>query len=415
MARRRPLDEVRGSKVGIIGGSIAGCATAIALDRLGCDVHVYERSSGMLQDRGAGILLPPLVRDELVEVGYLSPEFPTCPLECRLWFVADGSPTGRQLWRQPGSAAASNWGVLWRDLRAKVPDHHYHDGVQLVAISPTSEGVTASFAGGVVETFDVLIGADGYRSIVREQLSPLSRPAYAGYVAWRGTYPEERLAQRAVVDVADAQHAWFLVGFAGGHAIIYTVPNFDDRIDSGHRRINWLVYTPPPPGIDFAEPTSVPPGAVTAHQHRFFDQVLATAFAADFQALIRASPVEELSIQPIYDQILESYVGDRLAVVGDAGAVCRPHTASGTAKTLLDARCLERLGAAHSTWAELLAAYDRERTVAGNALVELGRRIGRDQVELPVSWSALGSEDMPAWTAATLAGASLYFYGNAFA
>jgi 2-polyprenyl-6-methoxyphenol hydroxylase-like FAD-dependent oxidoreductase len=407
------LDRVRGSKVGIVGGSIAGCAAAIALDRLGCDVHLFERSSGALQDRGAGILLPPEVRDELIEFEYLSPDFPTCPLECRLWFVADGTPSGRQLWRQPGSAAASNWGVLWRDLRSRIPKHRYHDGKQLAAVNPTSTGVTTSFVDGSVEEFDVLIGADGYRSIVRERLSPRSRPAYAGYVAWRGTYPEERLAHRAVVDLADAQRAWFLVGFPGGHAIIYTVPNFDDRIDSGHRRINWLVYTPPPPELDFAEPTSVPPGAVTAEHYRFLDEVLETAFASDFQALIRASPVEEISIQPIYDQILDSYVGDRLAVLGDAGAVCRPHTASGTAKTLLDARCLERLGADHATWTDLLAAYDRERSIAGNALVELGRRIGHDQVEQPVSWNSLVSENMSAWTSATLAGGSLYFYGNA--
>ena len=36
---------VRGSRVGIIGGSIAGCATAIALERLGCDAQVFERST----------------------------------------------------------------------------------------------------------------------------------------------------------------------------------------------------------------------------------------------------------------------------------------------------------------------------------------------------------------------------------
>jgi len=41
---------VRGSRVGIIGGSIAGCATAIALERLGCDVQVFERSSGVLRE-----------------------------------------------------------------------------------------------------------------------------------------------------------------------------------------------------------------------------------------------------------------------------------------------------------------------------------------------------------------------------
>lgn len=405
------MRQVRGSKVGIIGGSIAGCATAAALGRLGCEVHVYERSSGALRDRGAGILLPPALRDELIESGYLSPGFPTCKLECRLWIVADGSPAGRQLWRQPGVAAASNWGVLWRDLRSKIPDRQYHDGMQLVAIDTDGDGIVGSFADGSSETFDTLFGADGYRSLVRSYLSPSSRPAYAGYVAWRGTYPEERLTQRAAVELADSRDAWFLVGFAGGHAIVYTVPSFDDRIDSGHRRVNWLVYTAPPPGMDFAEPTSIPPGAVSADRYRSLDQLLDVAFPTDFQALIRASPPEEVSIQPIYDQFLDSYVGGRVAVVGDAGSVCRPHTASGTTKTLEDARCLERLGREHAGWDDLLAAYDAERSIAGAALVALGQRIGRDQVEQPVLWGSLSSDDMVAWTRETLAGAALYFYG----
>ena len=43
---------VEGSKVGIIGGSIAGCATAIAMQRVGCEVTVLERSSEGLKDRG---------------------------------------------------------------------------------------------------------------------------------------------------------------------------------------------------------------------------------------------------------------------------------------------------------------------------------------------------------------------------
>lgn len=44
--------------VGIVGGSLAGCAAAIALRRAGCEVSVYERSRGALEDRGAGIGMP---------------------------------------------------------------------------------------------------------------------------------------------------------------------------------------------------------------------------------------------------------------------------------------------------------------------------------------------------------------------
>ena len=45
-------------RVGIIGGSLAGCAMAVALGQAGCDVTVFERSGEAMRDRGSGIGLP---------------------------------------------------------------------------------------------------------------------------------------------------------------------------------------------------------------------------------------------------------------------------------------------------------------------------------------------------------------------
>ena len=56
-----------GLKVAIVGGSIAGCAAAIALWRAGCEVTVYERSRSKLEDRGAGIGMPLALLHTLIE------------------------------------------------------------------------------------------------------------------------------------------------------------------------------------------------------------------------------------------------------------------------------------------------------------------------------------------------------------
>jgi hypothetical protein len=216
----------------------------------------------------------------------------------------------------------------------------------------------------------------------------------------------------ALIDRGDEERAWFLIGFDGGHAIIYIVPGFAGRRDPGHRRVNWLVYALPPSRMEFTEPTSVPPGGVSTDLYRNLDRLLTAAFPDDVQAVIRTSPVDEVSIQPIYDQHVDRYVADRVLVVGDAGAVCRPHTASGTAKALQDALCLERLGREYVAWPDLLFAYDAERSVAGAALVELGRRIGREQVERTLPWATLTADDVDAWTRATLEEERLYFYGD---
>jgi 2-polyprenyl-6-methoxyphenol hydroxylase-like FAD-dependent oxidoreductase len=190
------------------------------------------------------------------------------------------------------------------------------------------------------------------------------------------------------------------------------IPDFDDRTDPGHRRVNWGVYTPLPPGLDVAEPTSIPPGAVSPALYRHLDDLLTTAFPPEFQALIRASPIAEVSIQPIYDQVVDSYVAGRVLLIGDAGTVARPHIRRGATKAFQDALCLERLGREHDEWAGLLAAYDAERTAAGVKEVELSRRVGRDQVERTPPWAAMTTADFDAWTKATLSGERPYFYGD---
>lgn len=397
----------------IVGGSIAGCAAAVALERLGAEVELVERSSGVLRDRGSGIAIPIPLRDELVEKGYLDTDYAHCRAEGRWWVLADGSAAGRVLWEQPGTAALNNWGVLWRSLRSRVPDDRYRDGTELVDFDAHGDGVRVELSDGTSRTVDVLVGADGYRSKIRRRLVPDAHLDYAGYILWRGNYPEARLEKRAAIDRGDEARTWHTVCFDGGHGVIYMIPGFDDRADVGHRRVNWAVYAPQPDGMDFDEPTSVAPGDVSADDYRALDRLLTDAFPPDYEAVIRATPVGEVSIQPIYDEVIDAYVQGPVMLIGDAGTVSRPHTGSGATKALQDALALERLGAAHTDWSDLLAAYDEERTAAGTDLVELGRRIGRDQVTHTPPWGSMGPDDFDAWTRGTLAGESLYFYGNA--
>ena len=397
--------KVTGSKVAIVGGSIAGCAAAIALNRAGCDVQVFERSRSELEDRGSGIAIPIALRDQLVAAGYMPPDYPGLRSGGRLWLLHDGSALGRVMWHQHSAGFANNWGVLWQSLRTGVDDQRYHDGAMVEVLEEDTDGVVVRLGSGATERFDILVGADGYRSAVRARLHPGSKPDYAGYILWRGNYPERRVSDRTAIDRADDNGAALsMVCFHGGHGVFYMIPNFDHRTDPGHRRVNWAIYTAQPDSLDFGEPSSIPPGSVTAELYTHLDRLLSTSFPPAMAALVRLSPIEEVSLQPIYDERVDRYTGRRTLLIGDAGTVTRPHTGSGATKALQDALALERLAQEHADWETLLPVYDLERVEAGNWLVELGRRIGRAQVEETPNWAAMTPDDFDAWTKATLAG-----------
>lgn len=412
--------RVRGSRVGIIGGSIAGCAGAIALRRLGCDVTVFERSSGGLRDRGAGIALPGALREELIQHDYLDVGSPCWPERdstgrlasagSRVWIVADGSPSGRVLWRQPsgGAVACNSWNGLWQGLRDRVPDSSYRDRSSVVALAQDDDGVELTLEDGSTAAFDVVVGADGYRSVVRQIVEPDSTPRPAGYVLWRGCFPDGDLQDRRAWDRVLATCSTPVVVFEGGHAIVYPIP---DGGKPGSWRVNWGIYAPAPAGLGLDGRSSIVPGAVPLGAFAELARLRELVIPADLQPLWSGAP-DDVSIQPIHDMAVGSAVSGRLLLIGDAATLTRPHTGSGATKALGDARCLETLGASKAEWPSLLVAYDAERTKVGRSLVELGRRLGRDQVEETPPWAKMTEPDFEAWIAGSLDRDRLYLYGS---
>jgi len=381
------------SRVGIIGGSIAGCAAGIALRRAGCDVTIYERSRGELRDRGSGIGLPASLCEQLTSADYIDPDMPVRPTTSMVWMVRDAGPAGargRVAWRQPYSGVLNNWGLLWRTLRTRLTDDSYRHGVAVADVHVDRDGAVILSEAGQSDHFDVIVCADGYRSNFRRLVDASPTPLYAGYALFRGDYPASRLS-RPVCD--ELERDVVLVCYPGGYAIFYLIPDFG----AGRARVNWGIYTAMPEHLRFDDPVSLPRGSIGDELAALLDRLLTEHMPPYWADVARQTERSALSLQPIYDATVATYVAGRVLLIGDAGAVTRPHTASGATKALQDALALERACRQHHTWERALAAYDAERRDASAAVVEFGRRLGRALVEAPPPWTSMAGTDFEAW------------------
>ena len=170
--------------VTIAGGSIGGLCAGVALRGIGANVHIYERVTGPMETRGAGIV----VQGDLVNLlrQHHAPDLPMTACRVRRYFDPDGGAGTTQAMPQQ----FTSWEAIYETLRATFPDDRYHMGAAVSDVEQQGSQVIATLNGERKVTSDLLLAADGANSALRHRFVPDAAPNYAGYVAWRGTLDE---------------------------------------------------------------------------------------------------------------------------------------------------------------------------------------------------------------------------------
>jgi 2-polyprenyl-6-methoxyphenol hydroxylase-like FAD-dependent oxidoreductase len=361
----------------VIGGSMSGLLAALALGRRGIEVEVFERVAEPLAGRGAGIVAQPELKAALRALGLDADHELGIEVPARVMLARDGRVTHRV----ETSQTMTSWDRVFHLLNAELPDTHYHRGKELRRAEQRDSGVTAHFADGTAAEGDLLVGADGIRSTVRQQYLPDIVALYAGYAAWRGLIVESAFPP--------ALHAELFETFAfclpaNEQMLGYPVAGPDNDLRRGHRRYNFVWYRPANEAEELARlltddsgrthALSIPPPLVARD--------VVAAMRADAERVLAPQFNEMVSLcaqpflQPIYDLEVPNMAFGRIAILGDAAFVARPHVGAGVAKAAADALALADALDANEDVETALKHFERARIGAGRRIIERARRLG---------------------------------------
>ena len=344
-------------KVIVIGAGVGGTSAALALQKLGHEVVVYDR---MRENRPVGAALS-LWSNGVKVLNWLGLGPQVAALGGRMDDMAyyDGH-TGEELCRFSLSPVTEQTGqrpypVARADLQQLMMDAvgaaNTRLGRQLVDIADDGETVTATFADGTTDTADLLIGADGARSIVRDYVTEPSgiRPerSYSGYVNYNGLVTaDERIGPL---------DQW--TTYVGDGKRCAVMPVAGDR---------FYFF------VDVPGPSGVVEDRVAALEAAF-----GSWGAPGVRALLDGiDPDESLNRVEIWDiDPFDTWVRGRVAILGDAAHNTAPDIGQGACSALEDSFALGIVFATSTLGVEdSLRRYERIRTERAGDLVLRARK-----------------------------------------
>jgi 2-polyprenyl-6-methoxyphenol hydroxylase-like FAD-dependent oxidoreductase len=360
----------------VIGGSMSGLLCGLLLRRSGWSVDIYERVASELSGRGAGIVAQGELIERLHKLGLATDELGV-HITTRKILNARGELT--RSYECPQVLTA--WERVYRLLRDAFPPEHYHRDRALSVFSQDAGGVTAHFADGENVTADLVVGADGIRSTVRQQALPQAVPLYAGYSAWRALIAESAFPREVHAELFE----YMSFGLPPGEQFLgYPVAGPDNDLRPGHRRYNVVWYRPADEKTKLqwlltdesghTHAISIPPPLIRREAIAEMRADAERLIAPQFRQIVRL--IQEPILQPIYDLASPHMASGRVAILGDAAFVARPHVAAGVSKAADDAAALAEALRNEADVTGALRKFEAARLSENHRIIERARHLG---------------------------------------
>jgi 6-hydroxynicotinate 3-monooxygenase len=315
-------------KIAVVGAGLGGLTAAGFLQRAGFAVTVYEQAPTFSRI-GAGIILSANVlkvlrrlgiERELIETGikpnaYISRAWDSGETMYEIVFDAANEE------HNGGAYLNVHRGDLHRVLERDVTPGTIAFNHRLVGLDETNDGIRLTFDNGVTADADIIIGADGIKSKVREFLLGNEPPRFVGSVAQRAIFPAERLNGFKIPDCTK----WW---GRDRHILPYFMTSRRDEI--------YVI------GVVPAAPWDSDAASLPSSRDDMLESF--AGFHVDLRRVLEAS--DDVSVWPIFDRERDDrWSGGRIVLLGDACHPMRPYMAGGGAMAIEDgailSRCLE--------------------------------------------------------------------------
>jgi salicylate hydroxylase len=343
--------------IAVIGGGIGGLATAIALLKKGFKVQVYEQAQA-LHPIGAGLSLTPnglnslnAIEPRLVELLKQAGS----PLQIFTLKRSTGETiismpnTFNQQYGQP--LLNIQWSKLQAILAAQLPADIIHLNHRCVGFEQQNNQIAVYFSHQTAIQPDLLVGADGINSVVRQTLISDGFPNFADRVSWRAIiqYDHKLLSPNAstLITAPDGKN-FLLIDIGEGYTFWSAITRSTD--DFVHQR-------------------------ATTPKTRVLEQF--AAWTEPVGAIIQATPADNIVERPICDRPpLQQWSKGRVTLLGDAAHPVVPSLGQGANMAFEDAHELSECFAITPNLTAALIAYENTRIPRTTTIYDQSAEVG---------------------------------------